>query len=86
MQWPQQYLCHKYTHRDTHILPILLNFRKTMKVQEEPEQINLKSLPTNKFKIVLGSSFLKEEKIEQFYKCGVCNNLYTLGDTEGACD
>ena len=53
-----------------------------MKVQEEPEQINLKSLPTNKFKIVLGSSFLKEEKIEQFYKCGVCNNLCTLlGDT-----
>lgn len=46
--------------------------------QEEPEQINLKSLLTNKFKIVLGSSFLREEKIEQFYKCEVCNNLCTL--------
>ena len=46
--------------------------------QEEPEQINLKSLLTNKFKIVLGSRFLREKKIEQFYKCEVCNNLCTL--------
>ena len=46
--------------------------------QEEPEQINLKSLLTNKFKIVLGSRFLSEKKIEQFYKCEVCNNLCTL--------